>query len=682
MKEFEDKNILVNEQEASQQSDLGTGLSIRAILIGCLMLFVMAVITYDMRSDGALLGLGFLPVIRVFYYVFPPNVSSLAPMLFVMAIVNPILFWLRKERVFSKRELVVINIVAGMGGILMQSPIGLILYAPILIARDALYSVPRYNEFLSEMSPLGFITDFGVINRIAEGGNPVEWGAWLVPLITWMLFLLSIVIINIGLGVLVRHKWTEREHMRYPVAMFQVSLIKGTVSGLGEEEGRKFWKDPVFWVGFGLIMLIWELPAALGRFFSGVPYIDQGTLSNIRTNFLSGNAILSKARTAGAGVTVYTPVLGIMWFAPLETLFSTWFFGALRFWIAAIAHATGATWSGFATSDANYVRWEGLVAISITMSILQIWYMRKDFAEMFRKAFSGKDAGDADEPMSYKSAFLSVFAGLLFMMFFCLFVLKIRLRWALLFAFLLGVTPICWGRVRAESGIGTQEGMMGRWGDRTARIFGGRAFTRKDAVGVGFLIGFLPGTQFATMATSLEAWKMGDMVGVPRKTVTKAFFISVIAGIVICIIFSLNTLYSRGAEVLLGGHYGTWVANEGVKGLSNRTFLTNTPIDRDATPVLVYRYGFPAIVTGLLMFMRNKFAWWPLTPTGWLVGYGQSHFTFMATVIWIVKFLTMRYGGMKAYRRFTPAFIGISVAGITSSFLVAIMTVMRLFRWI
>jgi hypothetical protein len=66
-------------------------------------------------------------------------------------------------------------------------------------------------------------------------------------------------------------------------------------------------------------------------------------------------------------------------------------------------------------------------------------------------------------------------------------------------------------------------------------------------------------------------------------------------------------------------------------------------------------------VTGILMALRTHFVWWPLHPIGYAIAgtFTMDWLWFPTLLGWVVKAMTLRYGGMRLYRTQIPFFIGL-----------------------
>ena len=66
-----------------------------------------------------------------------------------------------------------------------------------------------------------------------------------------------------------------------------------------------------------------------------------------------------------------------------------------------------------------------------------------------------------------------------------------------------------------------------------------------------------------------------------------------------------------------------------------------------------------------MMWLRQRFTWWPVHPIGFPVG-GNAQFMnpvwFSVFLAWMIKKLVLRFGGASLYKRSQPFFFGL-IAG-------------------
>ena len=80
------------------------------------------------------------------------------------------------------------------------------------------------------------------------------------------------------------------------------------------------------------------------------------------------------------------------------------------------------------------------------------------------------------------------------------------------------------------------------------------------------------------------------------------------------------------------------------------------------------------ILTVVLSLLRTSFVWWPFHPAGYALAlsYAMEYFWLPVMIAWLLKFLIVRYGGVKMYRAAIPFFLGLILGDYTMGSLWAI----------
>jgi hypothetical protein len=81
-------------------------------------------------------------------------------------------------------------------------------------------------------------------------------------------------------------------------------------------------------------------------------------------------------------------------------------------------------------------------------------------------------------------------------------------------------------------------------------------------------------------------------------------------------------------------------------------------------------YLFGVVFTLFLAAMRTHFVWWPFHPVGYVVAgsFGLFRLWLPIFLTWLLKSLLLRYGGMEAYRKARPFFIGLIFGEFSAAF--------------
>ena len=87
-----------------------------------------------------------------------------------------------------------------------------------------------------------------------------------------------------------------------------------------------------------------------------------------------------------------------------------------------------------------------------------------------------------------------------------------------------------------------------------------------------------------------------------------------------------------------------------------------TPVEADRNAIYFVFVG--AAFTFFLAWMRTQFPWWPFHPAGYALSmnFGVDYYWFGLLVAMVLKLGTLRYAGLKGYRRLHAAMIGVILA--------------------
>jgi hypothetical protein len=80
------------------------------------------------------------------------------------------------------------------------------------------------------------------------------------------------------------------------------------------------------------------------------------------------------------------------------------------------------------------------------------------------------------------------------------------------------------------------------------------------------------------------------------------------------------------------------------------------------------------IAVAFLTFMHARFLWFPINPIGFILGFGLTGYLmgywFPLLIAWILKTLTLRIGGSKAYEDYGLPIASGAIAGIMLAILI------------
>jgi hypothetical protein len=121
---------------------------------------------------------------------------------------------------------------------------------------------------------------------------------------------------------------------------------------------------------------------------------------------------------------------------------------------------------------------------------------------------------------------------------------------------------------------------------------------------------------------------------------------------------NIHTAYAQGAQ-----KFDSWQFRDmGSYQFGQLSDSLRTP--EAATPFVSYGLVCGAAVMFLLNWLHANFLWWGVSPIGFIMGgtWGlNTRLWTNAFIAWLLVFLMIRFGGLRMYRRFRPAFLGMAL---------------------
>ena len=552
---------------------------------------------------------------------------------------------------FSRSELFVILIMLMVAGLIPSN--GLTGFLLVVLASPYYFADPenRWAEYLHEHIPSWVAPrEVWAMKWFFEGlpeGQSIPWSVWLVPLLWWALFLVALSFATLALMVILRRQWSRNERLTYPLVQVPVALTEGSA------EGRTpLLRNRLFYIGAGVSfgIICWNI---LGYFYPTVPTIP-----------LKGRWFAIARGFPAIELRFNFLVLGFAYFANLDVLLSLWLFRVLYIIQFGTYNRLGIDTGGNEDQwSYGLLGWQSFGALA-AMVLWGLWVGRAHLRQVLRRAFfsktpSGGAAGaeDSEELLSYRTAFWGLVISVLFL---AAWLQQAGMQMRLVVGYLLGTFILYVGiaRIVAESGLLYVRGPM------SAQVFATYLFGT-DAAGLspasitslGFTYTTISQGKGLFAAGLAQVVKMGEFVRGNRRALLATIVAAFVVGAVASIVFSLYFGYTFGAFNFRTWHFragGQWVFNDTVSKMRN-------PFPTDWTRISYMGVGAAAMAA--LYLLRSRFPWWPLHPIGLAVNCTYfTQKTFIAIfLIWAVKLVILKVGGVSLYRRSQPFFLGILV---------------------
>jgi len=610
------------------QPEKGSGITLRGILVGCVMCVVIAL--------GA-------PYTTMLIRGTPMGFSSCTPaaffLLFVVMLFHILLRLCARRWALRRGEFLTIAIMMmvaaalptrGVTGMLLPMITGTFYYASPENKWAALLHPHLVDWFL--------VSDPQAVKEFYEGGGRIPWEIWLPPLLGWAVFYAAFYLTLVSIMVLLRRQWVENERLPFPMAQVPLAMFAG-----GEKNGGipPFFTSRVMWLGFAVPVLISSLNA-LHHYFPQVASIA-----------------LSTRFEPFPGVSLHLGVnflmLGFAYFINSSISFSLWFFYLVR---VLQEHFFGLM--GYNTARGELGPWSTpimgnqMMGALIVLVCSGLWFGRRHLRQVGRRAL-GRDAAidDRAEIMSYRSALLGVLAGTAAMTVW-LWQTGIPAWIAPLFVFAALIILVGLTRVIAEAGLPTISPAMVPAGFVVSSV-GVSALGPAGMIATGYTLIWIGELLVFVMAPLANGLRLGSEADGCRRPLLWGIAAAVAITLAASVWFTLDLAYHHGGINLHSQFFRTFPTYPSRFAALKLSHPTGPSLEG-----WLWTLGGGAVMA-LLIVARQRLVGWPLHPLGFAVsaGWTMRITWFSIFLAWLIKILVLKYGGAKVYQQTRPFFMGL-----------------------
>jgi len=565
--------------------------------------------------------------------------------LLVCSLVNLAATWKDRQLTLNRAELILVYTMLLIVSALCTMGLGQQILP--MITAIFYYASPE-NKWAEKIFPhfpdKPILVDDGAQNKaLYEGlsgpGQDIPYEAWVEPLLWWAVFLLALYASMVSIAVILRRQWMERERLPYPLAQVGLAMIRGEQA---DRSVNNFFKRRAMWIGCAIPFLYGSLKGLHHYYPSvAVPAISWGALS------LGSQSLL---------INIRFDVLGFSYFIHSQIAAGLWFFHILSklekefFTLSGIRSEQLLI---YGVNDHTFMGYQGAGAL-IAMVLVGLWLGREHLKNVLLKALGkAPHIDDSDEIMSYRAAVIGAGGGLLILVGWLsvmgtpLWISMIFVTFAMLI--FIGIT-----RIVAEAGLVVVRAPM----IAPDLVVQGLGSTLVGATGVfnmSLTYMWSADVRIFVMGTCATALKMiNEMDAHSRRLVFWGIILALLIGALGSCWMIFHLVYRYGAI-----NMGDWFFSGGPRTAYEHTI-------RNLAPTGVYWPGWGFFTGGggmmvLLMWLRQRLAWWPIHPIGFPIGANlmMNSLWFSVFVAWLLKILILRYGGSAAYQRGQAFFLGL-----------------------
>jgi len=598
---------------------------------------------------------------RIGYLQLPP--VAVGAVILFLGIVNGIVGALNKRWKFEASETAVVYIMCVIAAMtashgILQKTIPLLVIPNFAANRSNNWAALFFNHIPQWAVPWNVAGE--AKQQVAQyffqqppGSSIVPWVKWIEPCFAWSIFWAMIVWSFLCLSVIIRRQWADNEKLSFPLAQLPIELFDATDSATK----RSLWREPAMWLG-ALIPVVYFGIDWLHQVYPAIPELATTIVLN---DYLKG-AVSPWNQLDYTPILITFAALGFFYLLPTDILFSIWFFfiGARLSHIALVQANIDTPkmpiqdvflFQGYQTAAAYFV-----------LTGYFIWIARPHLKRVWKAAFSKEreEGGEPSEMLSYKSAFWGLAGSLLGA---SIFLTALGMSWWMaVFELVCAVLVI--GIVMARS---TAEGGMlmteVTWAPVDLLTLAGNlhGLGAANLTSAAFADHLLIHDQRGLLLTGmLDCSKISDMARLKKRALLVAILSAVVVAVIVGGAIQIYLPYTYG-----GIKMDYWMENLSPQSEFKRFAPFIQPGGSPTYDLWQGSFFFVvgAAITLFLVLMRSAFYWWPLHPIGYALAGSWStiQFWFPALVAWMLKSLSIRYGGMRFYSRSRPFFLGLII---------------------
>jgi len=568
-------------------------------------------------------------------------------LLVILSLVNAVAQRVVPRWAFTRAELLTVYIIVVIASCLVGHDQLQILFTTLTWVFRHATPENGWETIIQPLLPKSvLVTSPLAIDRLYLGGatlyDPQILAAWWKPLLWWCAYAFTVSWTMLCLSAILRRQW-DSERLNYPITEVPLEL---TAPGHRMMRQPAFWIAVVFAASLQFLNLCHTLWPSIPGVAIGVKYYQ-----------------FKDAPWTAAGsipISSFPFAYGLAYLLPLQLSFSVWFFMLLSRAEMVLTYAAGYTeWGKF-----PYIQQQGFGAY-LGVAAFVIYAARGHLREVWRHAIGQSHGLDEGEPFRYAVAFWGFAAGVAALAF-GMIQMGMRPGTVLLYLPVLLATIMTVARLRAELGLPTIELYQVGADDVLQRVFGARAFARRDLVVMTLNFWLTRTHRQFPMQSYVDALRLADRCPMSKRQIARVITAATGVAIVAAFWGFLHVVYHTGYEsAKFRGPAGWAFGNEPWQKL--RSWLLN-PRDPDYSSTIAYAFGF--CFTLFLASMRTRFLWWPFHPVGYLVSgsFGLFRMWFPIFVTWLIKTLILRYGGLEWYRKARPFFFGLITGEFCAAF--------------
>ena len=480
--------------------------------------------------------------------------------------------------------------------------------------------------------------------------SAIPWHYWIVPLLSWGLFILLCYTVMISLINLLSRQWIHNERMNFPL----LSVPRIMEEHYEDNTLGRFFLSPYMLWGLSIPVLLHTLNG-LSYYYPSFPQVP--------TLILAGHYFPKYGLLSGfikLKIYIYPLFIGFAFLAARQISLSFWFFfltGGLLFGLLGVigynipASSLGVT---FGPTLARPEETQMIGAYGVFFLFL-IWLSRQHLKDVLLQAFKPGPVAVQTEWFSVRISFWLSVAGMAAIVMWAVF-FGMQLHTAILIVLAFFMITLVASRVICQGGLGYFT-LTAAPIDGLLILFGPGIFTH-----VGLLIASVAqkvlfvDLRESLMPSLLHARQVHHSIR-SRRLLLAGLGITLFVAVSVSFLSMLALCYKYGIREL----QLDWATRTTLNVYENIVSLNETPVEAGHWVKVFSLAG--ALVMLILVTCYHRFYWWPIHPIGYLTAYSSAMriLWFSFFVGWLCNTICMRYGGVVLFKKLRLFFIGLII---------------------
>ena len=472
-------------------------------------------------------------------------------------------------------------------------------------------------------------------------GAPLPWDGWIGVSAKWLAVSMAMLVFGICLVILFQRQWADAEKLAFPLAQLPLDMTRGFD---GERRMPDLFYSWLFWVGFGAVFL--PLLYNIGSyFFVGLPEFILYTKRMVLALPQPLNSLT---------IRVLPFVLAVTYLCPLDILGSL-----VLFYLLSVAKVSAISTVGLEVGESGQQMRGGEIlsmesyGAMVFVAVWSVWLARRHLKEVWHQVRTGQ--GERAEVRRYRLAAAGMVLSSAYVIGWGVYLgadlpLAIAAFGAMTMTFFVVVKLI------AATGFPY---LMPNWAHAKGEtliidLFGSDHLSHQQLVSFKMFasnafFGNIRLPAWPALPHHFKIFSLRDQPGWVLAAVIVAFPV----GFGVAVWASLETAYEHGGSTHLMGAFGITY--------DLLTHLLQNPRVTDPGKWGIWSLGFFE-AAGMAM-MRSRYYWFSLHPMALAFqnSAGLSIYWFSLFLVWLVKLILLRYGGVQAYRAGKPFFYGMGI---------------------